>query len=63
MVVLTEKGGVSLKNIIRIESEQKYELNKLYENVGGREGVFACIEVKPQQNSVIVTFEVVWQSA
>ncbi|EIX7078174.1 hypothetical protein RKK46_002268 [Listeria innocua] len=51
-----------MKNIIRIESEQKYELNKLYENVGGREGVFACIEVKPQQNSFIVTFEVVWQS-
>lgn len=62
MVVLTEKGGVSLEHIIRIESEQKYELNKLYENVDGREGVFACVEIKPQQNNFIVTFEVVWQS-
>ncbi|EEO2648929.1 hypothetical protein K5L52_000551 [Listeria monocytogenes] len=51
-----------MEHIIRIESEQKYELNKLYENVGGREGVFACVEIKPQQNIFIVTFEVVWQS-
>ncbi|MBC1642260.1 hypothetical protein HCB41_00010 [Listeria welshimeri] len=51
-----------MKNIIRIESEQNYELNKLYKNVGGRVGVFACIEIKPQKNNFIVTFEVVWQS-
>ncbi|EIZ4072440.1 hypothetical protein MO144_001219 [Listeria monocytogenes] len=62
MVALNAKGGVSLKNIIRIESEQNYELNKLYKNVGGRVGVFACIEIKPQKNNFIVTFEVIWQS-
>ncbi|EGK2526735.1 hypothetical protein LAX76_11880 [Listeria monocytogenes] len=51
-----------MKNIIRIESEQKYELNKLYENVDGREGVFACIEIKQGSGSYVHIFKVVWLS-
>ncbi|ELR5863238.1 hypothetical protein ACIT6Z_000051 [Listeria monocytogenes] len=51
-----------MKNIIRIESEQKSELNKLYENVDGRECVFACTEIETHKNKYSVTFEVVWQN-
>ncbi|ENM8313797.1 hypothetical protein AB8175_000046 [Listeria monocytogenes] len=51
-----------MKNIIRIESEQKYELNKLYENVDGRGGVFACVEIKQELGSYIHIFSVVWIS-
>ncbi|EEO2018208.1 hypothetical protein ABS754_001920 [Listeria monocytogenes] len=50
-----------MKEVICIDTKEKYKLNKLYANITGLTGVFACIEIERRLTDYKVTFEVVWR--